>query len=96
MRRTQDDAFASGTSVSPEVSTPSGAILRMDCCGMRCPQPVLRLAVETAETPAGTVVEIVGDCPTFARDIRVFCERRRKTLLATQTEGEKTMFRIQY
>ena len=35
--------------------------MRIDCTGMRCPQPVLKLAVETAETPAGTVVEIVGD-----------------------------------
>ena len=33
--------------------------MRIDCTGMRCPQPVLKLAVETSETPAGTVVEDV-------------------------------------
>jgi tRNA 2-thiouridine synthesizing protein A len=63
---------------------------------MRCPQPVLKLAVETAETPAGTVVEIIGDCPTFEKDIRTFCERRKKTLLSVQAEGARITIRIQY
>jgi tRNA 2-thiouridine synthesizing protein A len=71
-------------------------VTRIDCSGMRCPQPVLKLAVETAETPAGTVVEIVGDCPTFEKDIRTFCERRRKTLLSVRADGVKTVIQIQY
>jgi tRNA 2-thiouridine synthesizing protein A len=69
---------------------------RIDCSGMRCPQPVLKLAVETAETPAGTVVEIVGDCPTFEKDIRTFCERRKKTLLSVRPDGQKVVIQIQY
>jgi len=71
-------------------------VVRIDCSGMRCPQPVLKLAVETADTPVGTVVEIVGDCPTFEKDIRTFCDRRRKTLLTVRPEGAKTLIQIQY
>jgi tRNA 2-thiouridine synthesizing protein A len=71
-------------------------LMRIDCSGMRCPQPVLKLAVETAETPPGTVVEIVGDCPTFEKDIRTFCERRKKTLLSIRGDGVKTVIQIQY
>jgi tRNA 2-thiouridine synthesizing protein A len=71
-------------------------LLRIDCSGMRCPQPVLKLAVETAETSEGTVVEIVGDCPTFEKDIRTFCERRKKTLLSVRRDGAKTVIQIQY
>ncbi len=71
-------------------------VMRIDCTGMRCPQPVLKLAVETAETPAGTVVEIVGDCPTFEKDIRTFCDRRKKTLLSIRGDGVKTVIQIQY
>ena len=74
----------------------SPAVVHMDCIGMRCPQPVLRLAVESAETPPGTIVEIVGDCPTFEKDIRTFCERRKKTLLAVRNDGLKTVILIQY
>jgi tRNA 2-thiouridine synthesizing protein A len=71
-------------------------LLTIDCAGMRCPQPVLKLAVETAETPAGTVVEIIGDCPTFEKDIRTFCERRKKTLLSVSAEGARITIQIQY
>jgi tRNA 2-thiouridine synthesizing protein A len=70
--------------------------MRIDCTGMRCPQPVLKLAVETAETPAGTTVEIVGDCPTFEKDVRTFCDRRKKTLLSVDADGETKVIRIQY
>ncbi len=69
--------------------------VRMDCRGMRCPQPVLKLAVETAEAPPGTIVELICDCPTCEKDIRTFCDRRRKTLLSVRTEGAKTVFQIQ-
>jgi tRNA 2-thiouridine synthesizing protein A len=71
-------------------------VVRIDCSGMRCPQPVLKLAVETADTPVGTVVEILGDCPTFEKDIRTFCDRRRKTLLSVRPDGAKTIIQIQY
>ena len=96
MRRTEDGALSSKESVSPGFATPTTDVFRMDCSGMRCPQPVLRLAAETAEAPAGTIVEIVGDCPTFEKDVRVFCERRKKTLLAIRSDGAKTSIRIQY
>jgi tRNA 2-thiouridine synthesizing protein A len=69
---------------------------RVDAAGLRCPQPVLRLAVETAETAPGTVVEISGDCPTFEKDVRTFCERRRKTVLSVRGDGAKTVIQIQY
>jgi tRNA 2-thiouridine synthesizing protein A len=81
----------------PEESAAVGLeIMRIDCTGMRCPQPVLKLAVETAETPAGTVVEIVGDCPTFEKDIRTFCDRRKKTLLSVREDGARVVIQIQY
>ena len=70
--------------------------VRIDCTGMRCPQPVLKLAVETADTAAGSVVEIIGDCPTFEKDIRTFCDRRRKTLLSVRPDGSRMVIRIQY
>ncbi len=69
-------------------------LVRLDCVGMRCPQPVLRLAVESAETPPGTIVEIVGDCPTFEKDVRTFCERRRRTILSIRAESGRTTIQL--
>jgi tRNA 2-thiouridine synthesizing protein A len=70
------------------------ALVHMDCIGMRCPQPVLRLAVESAETPPGTIVEIVGDCPTFEKDIRTFCQRRQRAILSVRTESGRTIIQL--
>ncbi len=89
MKTTQDGGI-------PSEGGGASAPLRMDCIGMRCPQPVLRLAAETIDTPVGTFVEIVGDCPTFEKDVRVFCERRKKTLLGVERDGARTTIRIQY
>ncbi len=46
--------------------------------------------------PAGTVVELGGDCPTFEKDLRTFCDRRKKTLLSVRGDGVKTVIQIQY
>ncbi len=56
--------------------------VRVMTVGMRCPQPVLMLAHHARGKPAGTVLEVVGDCPTFEKDVRSWAERERKTVLA--------------
>lgn len=58
------------------------ATLRVETLGMRCPQPVLMLAHHARGAPAGTLVEVIGDCPTFEKDVRGWAERERKTVLA--------------
>jgi tRNA 2-thiouridine synthesizing protein A len=72
------------------------AIQRIDAVGMRCPHPVLILGNETTRTPAGTVVEIVGDCPTFEKDVRQFCERRGRTVLAVLGVPPTLKIQIQF
>jgi len=71
-------------------------IQRIDAVGMRCPHPVLILGNETVRTPAGTVVEIVGDCPTFEKDVRQFCERRGRTVLAVLGVPPRLTIQIQF
>jgi tRNA 2-thiouridine synthesizing protein A len=56
--------------------------IRVVTHGMRCPQPVLMLAHGARGKPAGTLVEVSGDCPTFEKDVRSWAERERKTVLA--------------
>jgi tRNA 2-thiouridine synthesizing protein A len=56
--------------------------IRVDTVGLRCPQPVLMLAHHVRGMPSGTLVEVVGDCPTFEKDIRAWAERQRKVVLA--------------
>jgi tRNA 2-thiouridine synthesizing protein A len=54
----------------------------IDTKGMRCPQPVLMLAHRSRGVEKGALLEIAGDCPTFETDVRTWCTRQGKTILA--------------
>lgn len=63
------------------------AIEILDMLGMKCPQPVLKIAVKAPDMNADDILEALGDCPTFERDVRVWCERLGKTFLSIRDEG---------
>lgn len=65
--------------------------------GLMCPQPVLKLATQASQIPAGEILEIVGDCPTFERDITSWCERMKKPILEIKNEGNNVIrIKIQF
>lgn len=69
----------------------------IDTAGLKCPQPVLKIAAKSPDMQQGDVLEIIGDCPTFERDIRAWCKRLKKTLLFLRDEGNgKMRCRIQF
>jgi tRNA 2-thiouridine synthesizing protein A len=65
------------------------AVVILDTLGMKCPQPVLKLAVKAPDMMSGDILEIRGDCPTFERDVRKWCQRLDKPLLAVLDEGDR-------
>ena len=69
--------------------------IRVDTLGMRCPQPVLMLAHHVRGKPTGTLVEVLGDCPTFEKDVRSWAERERKTVLAVMGTPPKLTIQVQ-
>ncbi|MBM4137715.1 MAG: SirA-like protein [Nitrospira sp.] len=73
------------------------AVEILDTLGLKCPQPVLKIAVRAADMKPGDILEVLGDCPTFERDIRVWSERLGKVLLSIKDEGaEKKRIQIQF
>lgn len=70
------------------------ATVVLDTCGLKCPQPVLKVAVKSPEMNHGDILEVSGDCPTFEKDIRTWCDRMKKTMLSAKNEGGSKM-RIQ-
>lgn len=72
------------------------ATIKMDTKGMRCPQPVLKVAAKMPEIQSGDILEVTGDCPTFEEDMRTWCERMKKTLLAVTTDGQAKTAQIQF
>jgi len=54
----------------------------LDYRGLKCPQPVLKLAIKANSLPKGTTVEVLADCHTFANDITNWCTKSGKVLVS--------------
>lgn len=63
------------------------ATVILDTTGLKCPQPILKIAAKSPDMQIGDTLEVIGDCPTFERDIRTWCMRLKKTLLFMKDEG---------
>ena len=73
------------------------AVAVLDTLGMKCPQPVLKIAVKSPDMKPGDILEILGDCPTFERDVRIWCERLGKVVLSVKDDGDdKKTIQIQF
>ena len=70
------------------------AVEVLDTLGMKCPQPILKIAVKAPDMQPGDILEVLGDCPTFEKDVRTWCERLSKVLLSVQNE-DRNRKRIQ-
>lgn len=62
-------------------------LVKLDTTGLRCPEPVLKIAAKLMDMKPGDVLEVIGDCSTFERDVRNWCKRMKKTLLFVKDEG---------
>jgi tRNA 2-thiouridine synthesizing protein A len=73
------------------------AVKVLDTLGLKCPQPVLKIAVIAPDMRPGDVLEVLGDCPTFENDLRIWCERLRKVFLSIKDEeGNTKRVQIQF
>ncbi len=64
------------------------ATVQLDAKGLRCPQPILKITSKLPEIQPGDVLEVTADCPTFEEDVRKWCDRMHKTLLAINKDGD--------
>ncbi len=73
------------------------AVLVLDTLGLKCPQPVLKIAVKAPDMKQGDILEVLGDCPTFEKDLRTWCERLSKVFLSVKDDGaNKKIIQIQF
>ncbi len=73
------------------------AIDTLDTTGLKCPQPVLRLAVKAREMKKGDILQVLGDCGTFEKDIRTWAQRMNKVILSVKGNGsDKLNIQIQF
>lgn len=72
------------------------ATVQIDATGLRCPQPILKITSAMPQMQPGDVLEVTADCATFEDDVRKWCERMNKTLLAITHDGDKSVAQIQF
>ena len=60
---------------------------KLDTLGMKCPQPILKVATKAKELQPGDILEVLADCESFPKDIEAWCGRTNKTLLVCADEG---------
>ncbi|HEY3356730.1 MAG TPA: sulfurtransferase TusA family protein [Polyangia bacterium] len=54
----------------------------LNCLGLKCPQPVLKLTVLSRQLTAGTMLEISADCAEFPADVKKWCTKQGKPLIS--------------
>jgi len=59
----------------------------LDCKGMKCPKPVLKVAIKAKSIAAGTVLEVHADCSSFPSDIQKWCQDSGKVLINCVTQA---------
>ncbi len=67
----------------------------LDCKGLKCPQPVLKIAIKTARMAPGSALEVYADCPSFEADVRKWCEDKGKVLVSVVDRGGFSVATIQ-
>jgi tRNA 2-thiouridine synthesizing protein A len=58
------------------------ATTTVDCLGLACPIPVVRLAKAVASLEVGATVELLADDPGAKVDIPVWCRLKNQRLVA--------------
>jgi tRNA 2-thiouridine synthesizing protein A len=73
------------------------ALESLDTYGLKCPQPVLRIAAKSREMKNGDILEVLGDCPTFEQDVRNWAQRNKRVVLSVKNNGSnKLVIQIQF
>ncbi len=61
----------------------------LDYSGLKCPYPILELSAQYPNFKEGEIIEVIGDCPTFEKDIKAWCNKLGKTILNIEKQENK-------
>ena len=60
----------------------------LDCLGLKCPQPILKVVVKIKQMNPGDILDVVADCPSFPTDIKAWAGKTGKILMLCSTDGD--------
>jgi NADPH-dependent 2,4-dienoyl-CoA reductase/sulfur reductase-like enzyme/peroxiredoxin family protein/TusA-related sulfurtransferase/rhodanese-related sulfurtransferase len=65
------------------------ASMRLDCSGLQCPGPIMKVFETMKGLKDGDVIEVSANDPGFARDIVSWCRRTNNTLVQNTRRGNE-------
>jgi len=68
----------------------------LNCKGLKCPKPVLRVAMRARAMAPGSTLEVHADCSSFQSDIKKWCDDTGKVLINCVDHGEYCIATIQF
>jgi len=71
------------------------AAMRIDCSGMQCPGPIMKVFETMKHMKPGEVMEVSASDPGFARDIGAWTRRTGNKLLANERRGNDYVALVQ-
>jgi TusA-related sulfurtransferase len=60
----------------------------VDCRGLPCPTPVIRLARTLPDVPVGALVAVTSDDSAAATDIQAWCRMQEQEYVGTRTAAD--------
>lgn len=67
----------------------------VDCCGMQCPGPIMKVSEALNGMSDGEVLKVSATDMGFARDVEAWCRRTGNTLLDTKRDGKENLVWIE-
>jgi len=66
----------------------------LDCKGLSCPMPIIKLAKTIKKMNSGEVLEMIGTDPGSKTDVPAWCEKTGNIFLEQKEEGGVFIFYI--
>ncbi len=66
----------------------TNADLELDCRGMRCPLPVIRLANSIADIEVGQTIAVAADDAAARSDVPAWCRMRKQEYVGEEVAGD--------
>ncbi len=68
---------------------------KLDCSGLQCPGPIMRVFQTIQDMADGEILQVSATDMGFARDIEAWCKRMGNKLLKVEREGKENIVYIQ-
>ena len=66
----------------------------LDCKGLSCPMPIIKLAKAMKKLPSGKVLQMIGTDPGSKEDVPKWCNKTGNQLVGTAEDDGANVFYI--